>query len=251
MADDVTLPLDRLGEIPGVGNVESVDIPTGDIIDLLNGIQDTVFSLDDLLEFLEGDAQEALADATPIDEIAEAIGALFDGPEGPSTGPTIEEITEEIVAQTNILLPEIQDNELDPDLLADEIADEIDQGIEGDTVINFETVFGALASDIQNGFELALQELIGAPGEFPGPSDSVAGGQQAIAQAILEFDEFPELPEPPEIGDIVLDKILELPGADLLEGPDEFVDEQVDRVTDGLVDQSAVNNLQESIEGID
>jgi hypothetical protein len=46
----------------------------------------------------------------------------------------------------------------------------------------------------------------------------------------------------------VVQEILAEPGGELLEAPDAFIDQQVDRVTDGLVDADAQQNLQQSIE---
>jgi len=45
----------------------------------------------------------------------------------------------------------------------------------------------------------------------------------------------------------VTDALQDLPGGDLLADPDQFIDDQIDRVTDGLVSEEARQELQEAI----
>jgi hypothetical protein len=271
MADDPTLPFSALNQQPGVSGLQDIDLPIGDILDGIQTLKDTVFSLDDLADALDGDLGEAFAGATPIDEIADAIGELFDTPGGPSTGASIEQITDEIVAQTNILLDALDDTEdqiidalsgelddisvtvesieIDEDEIADEIEDELDVPGDGGTVINFDSVFGAVASTIEESFQLALDALIGDPADLPDGINTVVGALAALLEQIGQQPELPDIPGSSEISTVVVQELVNLPGGDILGDPNQFVDSQIDRVTDGLVDDSAVANLEESIEG--
>jgi hypothetical protein len=269
MADDPTLPFSALNQQPGVSGLQDISLPIGDILDGIQALKNTVFSLDDLGDALDGDIGEAFADATPLDEIADAVIGRFEAPEGPSTGASIEEITDEIVAQTNILLDALDDTEqqildaltgeiddisvtvesieIDPDELADEIADELDIPGDGGTIINFDSVFGAVASTIEDSFQLALDTLIGDPTNLPGDIDTVVGALAALLNQVGQQPQLPDVPKLPEIGTEIVQRLIDLPGGQLLDAPDTFIDAQIDRVTDGLVDADAQQNLEQSI----
>jgi len=270
MADDTTLPFSALNQQPGVSGLTDIDLPIDEILDGIQDIKDTVFSLDDFADALDGDIGEAFADATPLDEIAGAVGELFEGEDGPSTGASIEAITDEIVAQTNVLLDALDstedqiisalsgeleditvtvgDIEIDEDEIADEIADELEIPGDGGTIISFDSVFGAVASTIEESFELVLTDLIGNPADLPEGIDSVIGALLALLEQIGQQPDLPDIPGVPEISTGVIDELRALPGGNLLADPDQVVDSQINRVTDGLVDDSAIANLEESIE---
>jgi hypothetical protein len=270
MADDPTLPFSALNQQPGVSGLQDIDLPIGDILDGIQALKDTVFSLDDLADALNGDVGEAFADATPLDEIASAVAAQFEGDEGPSTGASIDAIGELVAGQTEIVLNRIDSAEdqiigalsgeiddisvvvegveIDEDEIADEIAEQLDLPGGGGTVINFDSVFGAIASSIEESFEIVLSDLIGTSIAMPQESTTVAQALTRINNNILDLDPDIEIPTVVEFGEAVVDAVVDLPGGELLDAPDSFIDGQIDRVTDGLVDADAVASLEASIQ---
>jgi hypothetical protein len=263
------LPFSALNQQPGVSGLQDVDLPIGDVLDIVQDIQDTVFSTDDLLELLEGDAQGALEDATPIDEIASVLSGdsesdisidlqgivdqlteVIDEAEVSIIEQIIEarlEIIDTVQEETNELSVVLDGIEVDEDELADEIADQLDLPGDGGTVISFDSVFGAIASDIVESFNIALDSTIGTPDQLPDGIGTVFGGIAEILENLGDGLDFGGEELITSIQVAVVDGITELPGGGLLQSPNSFIDGQIDRVTDGLVDQSAVNNLEESI----
>jgi hypothetical protein len=270
MADDPTLPFSALNQQPGVSGLTDIDLPIGDILDGIQDLKDTVFTLDDLADALDGDLGEAFKDATPIDEIAGAV--LGDSStdiesllstvtaqleetvrgEGEITQSAVEEAEQQILDALSGELDDIsvvvESIDIDEDEIADEIEDELDVPGDGGTIINFDSVFGAVASTIEESFQLALDALIGDPADLPGDIDSVIGALAALLEQIGQQPELPDIPGSSEISTVVVQELVNLPGGDILGDPNQFVDAQIDRVTDGLVDDSAVANLEESIE---
>jgi len=269
MADPDVLPFSALNVLPGIGGINDVKLPISDLEEKVEKFLDLQPDISDFVDALQGDLGEAFADATPLDEIADAVIGRFEAPEGPDTGASIEEITDEIVAQTNILLDALDDTEqqildalageiddisvtvesieIDPDELADEIADELDIPGDGGTIINFDSVFGAVASTIEESFEIALDTLIGDPTNLPGDIDTVVGALAALLNQVGQQPQLPDVPKLPEIGTEIVQRLVDLPGGQLLDAPDTFIDAQIDRVTDGLVDADAQQNLEQSI----
>jgi hypothetical protein len=270
MADDPELPFSALNQQPGVSGLQDISLPFDDLLNGIQSIQDVIFSLDDLKTALDGDLGEAFKDATPIDEIA---GAILGDPssdidsklsrvvgrletkirnEGQLTQDAVEEAEQEIL---DALAGEIDDIsvvvegiDIDEDEIADEIEDELDIPGDGGTVINFDSVFGAVASTIEDSFQLALDSVIGDPTTLPGDIDTVVGALAALLDQIGQQPELPDIPSSGEISTVVARQLTELPGGEILGAPDQFVDSQIDRVTDGLVDDSAVATLEQSIQ---
>jgi len=270
MADDTTLPFSALNQQPGVSGLQDIDLPIDDILGGIKAIQDTIFSLDDLQTALEGDLGEAFKDATPIDEIAGAV--LGDSStdiesllstvvaeltekiqnEGEITQSAIEEAEQDILdalaGELEDISVTVESIEIDEDEIADEIEDQLDVPGDGGTVINFDSVFGAVASTIEESFQLALDALIGDPADLPDGINTVVGALAALLEQIGQQPELPDIPGSSEISTVVVQELTNLPGGGILADPNQFVDSQIDRVTDGLVDADAQQSLAESIE---
>jgi hypothetical protein len=266
----VKLPFSALNQQPGISGLQDVDLPIGDVLGIVQDIQDTVFSTDDLLELLEGDAQQALEDATPIDEIADAITGGGEGAVGIGLQDVIDEIVSELESTQAVIIANIDNAqnqielkleqelddisvtvsgvEIDEDELADELEDELDIPPTGGTTIRFESVFGAVANDIIESFEIALDSTIGTADELPDELETVFQALAAVLDALDDVGDIAGEELIIAIQGAVVQEILAQPGAELLEAPDAFIDQQVSRVTDGLVDASAQQNLQQSIE---
>jgi len=269
MADDPTLPFSALNQQPGVSGLQDVDLPIGDILDGIQQIQDTKPSLDDIITAWNGDLGEAYKDAVPIDEIAGAVlgdsGTDIESllstvtaqleetirSEAEITQSGVEEAEQQILDALAGELDEIsvvvESIDIDEDEIADEIEDELEIPGDGGTIISFDSVFGAVASTIEESFELVLTDLIGNPADLPDGIDSVIGALLALLEQIGQQPELPDIPGASEISTVVVQEITNLPGGDLLADPNQFVDSQINRVTDGLVDDSAITNLEESI----
>lgn len=270
MADDTTLPFSALNQQPGVSGLTDIDLPIDDILDGIQELLDTLPTLDDYIDALDGDLGEAFADATPFDEISTAVTGTDDETvqsllstvvaeltekiqnEGEITQSAVEEAEQQILDALSGELDEIsvvvESIDIDEDEIADEIADELDVPGDGGTVINFDSVFGAVASTIEESFQLALDALIGDPADLPGDIDSVVGALAALLEQIGQQPDLPDIPGSSEISTVVVQELTNLPGGDILGDPNQFVDAQIDRVTDGLVDADAQQNLAESIE---
>jgi hypothetical protein len=268
----VKLPFSALNNQPGVSGLQDVDLPVGDILSIVQDIQDTVFSTDDLLDLLEGDAQQALEDATPIDEIAAAVTGSESTDISALLSDAVQKLSDEIIDARQVLQDELDETEesildalagelddisvvvegvdIDEDEIADEIADELDVPGDGGTVINFDSVFGAVASTIEESFQIALDGLFGDPGKLPDGIDTVFGALGALLESIGEIPDLGGEELIVAIRGAVVQELVSLPGGELLDAPDTFIDSQIDRVTDGLVDESAQQSLQQSIDEV-
>jgi hypothetical protein len=264
------LELSALNNLTGVAGVQDIDLPIDGIQDILNDIQDTVFSLDDLGDFLEGDGAEAFRDATPIDEIAEAIAGGGDTDISIDLQGVVDAIIDELESTQAVLIANIDNAQnqleqtiidetddisvvvdgldIDEDDLADEIADELELPVGDGTIISFDSVFGATATTIIDSFEIAIDETIGDPEVLPDGIETVTQALALILESLGEDDDESNEGLIIAIEGAVIQGIVALPGGELLDAPDSFIDSQVDRVTDGLVDQSAIDNLEQSIE---
>jgi len=239
MVDTVVIPLSPLNNIPGVGGINDVqfDIPqVDDIIDpLLAPIDDVQDAIDDVLdEIPDGqgivdDINDLLINQTQdlgvelanrallIDDIADGVVDDLGNISG-----NIEDIIRDELDDITIDPGDVQ---LSPDALADELVRELGDDVDIETSVNFESVFGALSSNIAQAFEDQLSDV----------EDAIDG---------LDVG---DIPGADTVADAVIDAVTALPGGDILADPDTFIDNQLDRVTDGLVDDSAVNNLQDAI----
>jgi len=270
MADDPTLPFSALNQQPGVSGLQDVDLPIGDIQDDLQDILESVNTIEDIVEIFDGELGEVFDDVFPIGDFVDAIDELFEGPDGPSTGAGINAISQLVTGQIELVLNELQNTEdqiigalsgeledisvtvesieIDEDEIADEIEDELEIPGDGGTIISFDSVFGAVASTIEESFELVLTDLIGNPADLPDGINTVVGALAALLEQIGQQPELPDIPGSSEISSVVVQELVNLPGGDILGDPNQFVDSQIDRVTDGLVDADAQQNLAESIE---
>jgi len=271
MADDPTLPFSALNQQPGVSGLTDIDLPIGDILDGIQSIQDTIFGLDDLADALDGELGDAFADAIPADEIATAVVGPADATVQQLLDAVTAELSQVVQAQRVAVTDAVDETEqqildalagdlddisvvvegvdIDEQELADELEDELDLPGDGGTVINFDSVFGAVASTIEESFELALDALIGDPADLPGDIDSVIDALAALLEQTGQLPQPPDIPDSTEISTVLVQELVNLPGGDILGDPNQFVDAQIDRVTDGLVDADAQQNLAESIEG--
>jgi len=253
MADDPTLPFSALNQQPGVSGLQDVDLPIGDIQDDLQDILESVNTIEDIVEIFDGELGEVFDDVFPIGDFVDAIDELFEGPDGPSTGAGINAISQLVTGQIELVLNELQNTEdqiigalsgeledisvtvesieIDEDEIADEIEDELEIPGDGGTIISFDSVFGAVASTIEESFELVLTDLIGNPADLPDGINTVVGALAALLEQIGQQPELPDIPGSSEISSVVVQELVNLPGGDILGDPNQFVDSQIDRVT--------------------
>jgi hypothetical protein len=161
---------------------------------------------------------------------------------------TEQQILDALTGDLDDISVVVEGVDIDEQELADELEDELDVPGDGGTVINFDSVFGAVASTIEESFQLALDSLIGDPADLPDGINTVVGALAALLEQIGQQPELPDIPDSTEISTVVVQELTNLPGGDILGDPNQFVDAQIDRVTGGLVDDSAIESLEESIE---
>lgn len=228
MVQSVRIPLSWANEIIGVSGVDDVtfDVPT------LQDITDAV--VNNTLDRTTLD--EALADA--LGDAAVEISGLDLDVEG-----AITDALADVEDQVQLALRQVlADLDLPtPDQLAEDLVREL---------TNLGGFFGPLEQD----FQRALQETLGDPElvieGLELPTEQIVSG---VEDALSDLSDL-EVPSVEEIADAVQqalrDVLADLPGGSILLAPDEFVDAQIDRVTDGLVSEDARQNLESELEGV-
>jgi len=201
-----TLPLSWANNIPGVSGIDDWTICIPTVPGIVNAIDNTLPSLDEIREAVAEEIEEAVEDIpSPVVEVDEG---LF--------GDTLDNLGEIVENAIEENIPELPDVE--------------------------ETL-----QDIQDGIDQVVEDVVDDLSE---PIEDV---QEAIddVQEDLDSINLPDIDDPVQfLLDLLEDAVEDAPGINILLNPDEFIDNQINRVTDGLVDQEDVEELQETIDRI-
>jgi hypothetical protein len=138
---------------------------------------------------------------------------------------------------------------------------EVDEGLFGDTIDNLgEIVENTIEENIPElpDVEQALQDIQDRLDQVVEDvvddlSEPIEDAQQAIEdvqQDIGELD-LPDVDDPVEfLVDLLEDASDQLDGLNLLTNAEEFIDNQIDRVTDGLVSEDVLEELEQEVERV-
>jgi len=226
MVQDVTIPLSWANNIPGVSGVEDVQFSIPEVEDLVAGVEDALPTGQDIRDILRDEIPDLLRDVD-----------VFDGELDVALQPIIDEL----------------DDRLDD--LVDDIQDEIDRAVADLDIPALEDievdVGGSLFAVNEDFVDLLAAALDQADlvdvGQFPTVEEIV----QPIEDVRSDIEAL-DIPETEELADEVVDRVAdalqEFPGGDLLADPDQFIDDQIDRVTDGLVSEDVRQDLQDALE---
>lgn len=272
MVDTIRIPTGALSELPGLSGVNDVVFDLPQLPDIDDVVRDIVPTVEDITANVLNALTDEAVDLVNIDDIANAVVDEIDS----QTPGIFDALVDDIISGVGDELDDLEidpgDINLDPTDLADNIADQLDVDDIDGALVSFESVFGALSDDIAAGLQQALDEVVGDVGNLPGDIDNLVDavndlgskiddidlpGTDAFVDAI--FDELvgtiPITPGPAQgiagiVADAVVFKVLAEEGGTLLSDPDQFIDDQLNRITDGLVSDGAVDNLQASIDDI-
>lgn len=244
------LPLSVLNNIPAVSGVDDVELEIPQADEVADALEDVVLDPDDIQDVLEGDILEGIADATPVDEIAQAVVDLVSPVVNNARDDIIDSISAEVTAALSDIEIEVDDINVDEDELADEITDQLETGPEGEVIVNFESVFGALSQDIKDGFAFALEDIIGSTDDLPEGDDTLTSSVGGIADTLSDFDPDVDVPGVDDIVDGLLGELEDLPGFELLTDPVEFAEFVLDELADGLVDDEVLQETQDTIDEV-
>jgi archaellum component FlaC len=263
MVETVEIPLSWANNIPGVSGVEDVEFDVPQLDEIVADVEDSLPGIDQIgerVDFITLDIQDIREEVADIpDDVADAVGDVT-----VDLGDVADEIRQEVDDALDDLDLDITDPleealadaeqaisglELDPDKLADSIVGQLDPEDLGGTSIQFESIFGALKSDIVDGFSEALEEVTGLADDLPDTIESLADGLNTLlpeAEVLEDLDDADRVDGLPRTWEAVFRL---LPGGDLLLDPDQFIDDQVDRLTDGLVDEETRQRANEEFGG--
>jgi hypothetical protein len=201
-----TLPLAWANNIPGVSGIDDWTICIPTVPGIVNAIDNTLPSLDEIREAASEEIEEAIEDIpAPVVEVDEG---LF--------GDTLDNLGEIVENAIEENIPELPDVE--------------------------ETL-----QDIQDGIDQVVEDVV------DDLSEPIEDAQEAIDDVQEDIEELDPLDGKGPVEfflDLLEDAVEDAPGINILLNPAEFIDNQIDRVTDGLVDQEDVEELQETIDRI-
>jgi hypothetical protein len=228
MVQTVTLELSALNGIPGVSGVEDVSFRIPELSDIREEIDQAVPALDEISREVDDVVRDALQDVD-----------IFDG----GVDQLLDDIGQEL------------DDRLDD--LVDDIQDEIDQALDDLDPLDLSglevDIQGSLFDIEQDFVDLLAAALDQADlvevAQFPS-LDELLGPLEEVQTALddLEVPTAEDVAE--EAVDQLTDALTDLAGGDLLADPDQFIDDQLDRITGSLVSEEARQDLQETIEEI-
>lgn len=248
MVQSVTLPFGALNNVPGVSGIDDVsfDIPQPD--DIIDPITDAIPDPPDIEGLVVEPLDELLA---TVDDIQDTVAAINEQ----VLAGIPDAIADVQVALEDQLIQQLGDQDvpvtgiqLDPDRLADTIADEIDPEFEQPSLVSFESVFGAQQASIAAGFEKALERAVPTP---PFPTFAVDDDEEPLGPDIdkilktvtpgtEEFNEFVDevfARAEPTINDV-----------GLFGDPIGFGQEFVRESAEVVVDPQSAENLQQAVE---
>jgi len=228
MTQTFIIPLSPLNNIPGVSGVDDVEIEVLTPDDVIDAIEGTVPDIDNLLD-------EA------VEEIQESVDA--------------------IETTVDVDIPEIEFPEVE--LFADEFVRALTEldgffgPVEGDFKRALEEILGDPDVSVEGldfnpgeAFETFFVTTLGLPEDLEGFVDGVRDTLDSLGDILEEVD--PEaITELDDKAVSLAEEFLEdFPGGDIILDPDDFIDSQIDRVTDGLVSEESRQNLEAAIEEV-
>lgn len=225
MVQEVRIVLPAIPQI-GIPEQELAEFRVPELSDIREEIEEAVPSGQDIREILRDEIPDLLRDVD-----------VFDGELDVALDPIIDEL----------------DDRLDD--LVDDIQDEIQEAVADIDVPGLEDieveVGGSLFAVNEEFVDLLAAALDQADlvdvGQFPTVEEIVQPIEEVRAD--IEALDIPTAEEvADEAGGRVTDAITDLPGGGLLADPDQFIDDQIDRVTDGLVSEEARQDLQDALE---
>jgi hypothetical protein len=250
MPVEVVFPFSRLNAIPGVSGVDDVVLEVLTLRDLqeenqktrdrvLDTLGDVRRSVEERVDDEHEETRELIRDPTITpDDGGEGITIDVEGIFGPLR-EDLQEALRRLLVDVDDSLESLEDGQ-------DELASLLSG--EGDVDVG-DGVDGGPGGDDGAGDDGSGDG--GLPGDdvVDGATDFIGGGADTVADAIDEG-----VPGVDEIADAVSGAVLgalrDLDGFALLESPEDFIDSQLDRLTDGLVSEDAVAELESAIEDL-
>jgi tetrahydromethanopterin S-methyltransferase subunit G len=239
----VTIPLSWANNIPGVSGVEDVTFDVPQVSDIEDAVDRLTPDLDDIGERVDFVTLDIPDIQDRLDDLLEDIEAAVDDVTvdlGDVTDEIRQEVEEaladldlDVPGQVGDLLGDIDQAisgiQVDIEQLDDRIVEQLPEDISPGPLVEFESIFGALRDDIVAGLTEAIQQLLDQDGQ--------------------------SLPDVPDVRTAVSEEVLslleDLPGGDLLTDPEQFIDDQIQRVTGGLVDDGPRQELQDVLEEVE
>jgi hypothetical protein len=226
MPAEFRLPFGALNAIPGVSDVDDTVIRVPTLDEIGEVVDNAVPSLDEIGQEVQDIIRE---------EIRE-LESLFE-----AGSPFVDEVVAGLEDGLNIDFP-------DPDELVADIVDGVEDTVGDIGTVNIE---GSLFS-VEDDFVDLLAEAISSA-TLPEVDDFPS--LQELDDRFESLREDIEGIEPPTaedfldgLSDALTDFFETVPGGDLILSPDEFIDNQIERVTDGLVDDGPRETLEEALE---
>jgi len=243
----VTLPLDALNQIPGVSGVDAISFDIPQLEDIEDALDDGVPTLAEIGVEVGAQVQDVLADELDLDAVVDDITAALET----ELDPLVDTLPDEITAAVDDSLEDFEQDisgiVLDLDALADNITEQLEPEDIGQDVVSFESVFGALTDDIEEGFEQALDDTITSIDDILDTLEDIDTLLDALTgdvDAILELVEGLDADDP---GESAIEALEEQPGGELLTAPTDFAISFGDDVLAALVSDSALDNLANAV----
>lgn len=248
MALDVEIPLSVLNNAPFLSGIDDVEFEIPEPED----IERAIATSSDLAATIRGQVAQVLRDvggipdgagtlrAAIVSELQEALDELADDLE-----EDIEEDIEEALQDETV---DITGTAIDEAELAESIAARIDSGPSDQPLVRFGSIFGALREDIVEGLVIALEEQLEDLREIPDRLDQLEESIEQQSGQQVEAGLLPDGPDLPDIDDALVDALEGLPGSDLLLDPEQFARDFFDDVSDLIVSEDSIENLQEQVE---
>jgi len=229
MVQRVTIPLEWANNIPGVSGVEDVSFQVPEVGDLVEAVDGTLPDVEDIREVVREELDEAVARIE--DEVNVNVGNL-------------EDLAADQIADAVLDRLDVEPGLFGP--LSDPL-DEVIRRAVRDGLEELEELDVSIEALDVDGLQAAIDTVADLP-------DRIDAVQDDVQTAVSRLEEF----EVPAVEDIqaavttaLTEALEELPGGTLLTDPDQFVDDQVDRIADRLVSDEAEEDLRAILEDIE
>lgn len=226
MVQTYELPFGALNRLPGVSGIEDVVIEIPETDDIADAVEDAVPSLADIRQ----------AVGEEIDELDTSFGLT-----GDAVDEVVAALVEEIETSLDLDLPSSQ--ELND--LIDIIRDFPDLS---DVTVDIDGSLFSVEDEFVDLLALALDQVdFLNVSQFPSLEELRDELDAAIEDATdIDVPTLDDIEDRAE--EAVRAVIRDVPGGDILLDPDQFIDEQIDRVVGQLVSDEAEAELQASVE---
>lgn len=225
MVQTVNIPFSELNAFPGISGVDNVTFDVPELSDIEDAIEDATLGLGSISDVVREEIDDALEDF------------------GDVSVSVTEDFEQAIQQAVNTAIESALDvsGELDVDL-GGVVEDAVQEALQVD-----EGLFGPLDQPIDEAFQQAVTNALSDLDELDIGLPSVEGTLEDIQQTLDSIEEGVGSVEIPDIQSEVVSALEDLPGAQLLSDPEQFIDDQIDRVTDGLVDDDARQELEDRL----